>query len=180
MKIYIQPIGKVNKEILDFLSTNLEKLFGDVELLEPIKILDIAYNPLRNQYCSTILLKYLPIFKDGITLGITEEDLYANNLNFVFGEAELLGKRAIISLKRLNPEFYGMQRNDFLYKIRALKEAVHEIGHVLGLKHCKNRRCVMSFSNSILDVDYKDIFFCRDCLNKLRWLYAYRRGKDIL
>lgn len=84
----------------------------------------------------------------------------------MFGEAELFGKRALISLARLRPEFYGLPPNKDVLKIRALKEAIHEIGHVLGLIHCENKRCVMSFSNSIIDVDLKDWRYCKKCLKK--------------
>ncbi|WP_236953667.1 hypothetical protein [Methanocaldococcus bathoardescens] len=47
-------------------------------------------------------------------------------------------------------------------------EFIHEISHVLGLMHCKNKRCVMSFSNSIIDVDLKDWKYCEKCLKKLK------------
>lgn len=87
-------------------------------------------------------------------------------MNFVFGEAELNGKRAIISLYRLKPEFYGSKDDDLFFQ-RVLKEAVHELGHVLGLVHCKNPKCVMHFSNSILDTDFKEWRYCDDCMKKL-------------
>ena len=44
-----------------------------------------------------------------------------------------------------------------------LKEAAHELGHALGLKHCKNRFCVMHFSNNLKDTDIKTSWFCNDC-----------------
>ncbi|HIC98260.1 MAG TPA: matrixin family metalloprotease, partial [Pyrodictiaceae archaeon] len=46
---------------------------------------------------------------------------------------------------------YGLPADKELFKLRALKEAMHEIGHVLGLLHCTDKRCVMHFSNSIID-----------------------------
>jgi archaemetzincin len=47
------------------------------------------------------------------------------------------------------------------------KETLHELGHILGLEHCPNPRCVMSFSNSIYDVDRKEARFCEMCKKKL-------------
>jgi len=44
---------------------------------------------------------------------------------------------------------------------------VHEIGHHLGLEHCHNRWCVMSFSPSVNDVDVKQKAFCNDCKIKM-------------
>ncbi len=167
MKICIQPVGDVDDEILKFLKKKLGDVFGACEILPKMDIPTYAYNFNRGQFNSTLILKSLPKVCD-IVLGVAEVDIYADNLNFVFGEAELLGKRALISLARLRPEIYGLPPNKDILKIRALKEAMHEIGHVLGLTHCENKRCVMSFSNSIIDVDLKDWKYCEKCLKKLR------------
>ena len=53
-----------------------------------------------------------------------------------FGEADIAGRKALISLKRLRQEFYSLPRNENLFRERAVKEAVHELGHTYGLKHC--------------------------------------------
>jgi len=50
---------------------------------------------------------------------------------------------------------------------RALKEAVHELGHLLGLPHCDNPRCIMFFSNTLADTDRKGPGFCPACRGKL-------------
>ena len=88
-------------------------------------------------------------------------------LNFVFGEAHPAQHSCIISLARLGYSYQGapVPRNVFLE--RALKEAIHEIGHVLGLGHCNHRTCVMFFSNSIRDTDTKLRTFCPSCLRRL-------------
>ncbi|AEA46231.1 archaemetzincin family Zn-dependent metalloprotease [Archaeoglobus veneficus] len=167
MRICIKPLGIVDVTVLDFLQSNLAKVFGECDVLHMGKIPPEAYNPMRGQYNSTTILENLePAEGCHVLLGVTEEDIYAGKLNFVFGEAELNGSRAIISLSRLNPNIYGMKNGDSL-KIRALKEAMHEIGHVLGLAHCSNPRCVMHFSNSIFDTDAKDWKYCDVCRERL-------------
>ena len=95
---------------------------------------------------------------------LTEVDTYVEGLNFIFGLA--LGKKALISLKRLKPDFYGSPDDDELFELRVLKEAMHELGHVFGLNHCSNRKCVMHFSNSIWDTDVKDWRYCGNCLGR--------------
>jgi archaemetzincin len=99
-------------------------------------------------------------------LGVTEVDLYSkgsNNrdLNFVFGQAQILGRAAVISLYRLRGE-------EDVFHLRALKEAVHELGHTMGLRHCDNKICVMRFSDSLADTDFKNAEFCESCKGKLK------------
>ena len=96
-------------------------------------------------------------------LGVTGVDLTAPGLNFVFGLADPGSRVAVISLARLYPEFYGQPRDPGLFKARAVKEAVHELGHLLGLDHCPDPACVMAFSNSLADTDRKEPGFCLRC-----------------
>lgn len=133
--------------------------------------LDKAYTPSRGQYNSTTLLSLLKDELKGVEadriLAITGVDLYAQGLNFVFGEAQFPGRIALISLCRLKPEYYGEEDGE-LFKSRIRKEAVHELSHTFGLAHCPNPTCVMHFSNSIHDTDRKDDKPCQVC-HKTLW-----------
>jgi len=55
-----------------------------------------------------------------------------------------------------------------LFFERTFKELNHELGHTFGLLHCNSPRCVMNFSNSVLEVDQKSRFFCEKCQKKLK------------
>jgi len=167
MEVYILPLGEVERQILAFLNEELSKIFGSARILERSEMPEHAFNSLRMQYNSTVILYSLPIpSRCDVLLAVLDVDIYAEGLNFVFGEAELGGRRAIISLFRLKWGVTEAKEAEEKLKERALKEAVHEIGHVLGLSR-PNRRCVMHFSNSLLDTDIKSWRFCEKCLRKL-------------
>jgi len=76
-----------------------------------------AFDPLRQQYNSSYLLGELlaqPLADADKVLGIAEVDLFIPILTFVFGEAQLDGPGAIVSMHRLNNTFYGMPENNTL------------------------------------------------------------------
>jgi archaemetzincin len=125
-----------------------------------------AYDPARNQYYSTAILQRLealPLEPGNRLLGITALDLYVPVLTFVFGEAQLTGACALVSLHRLRQEFYGLPPSNDLLHERVIKEGVHELGHTFGLRHCENWRCVMASSHAVERLDTKGADFCPAC-----------------
>lgn len=156
--------------ILEALERRLPELLPIEEVIilgDVLEVPEDAYDPIRRQYRSSKILSMISAYRQPVdderVLGVTDVDLYAPGLNFVFGEAMSWRGPAVISLHRLRPEYYGMPRDDKVFLGRALKEAVHELGHALGLSHCADRRCVMFFSNSILDTDRKGVQLCGLC-----------------
>jgi len=169
LRIAIVRVGHVEGGILERIRFSLSEVFPDTNAFVVGGIMPLpndTYDPRRGQYHSSRILSriragYQPAHGDRV-LGVTEADLYVPSLNFVFGEAGRYGS-AIISLFRLRPEFYGEPRDDGHFLERASKEAVHELGHTLGLGHCPDPGCVMFFSNSIIDTDRKNRTFCKAC-----------------
>ena len=172
MKIYLLPLASSDSDLLDAVAQAVEDAFGlEVAVRAPLPIPEHALNEARGQYLSTVILRSLMPFipPDALRLlAITDEDLFVPQLNFVFGEAAIDGRVCIISLHRLRPEFYGQQPDKSLFTERALKEAIHELGHTFGLRHCPNPQCVMFFSNMIEDTDRKSAHFCEETTRKLR------------
>lgn len=172
-KLFLIPLGQAKEIKLDFLFEPLTEIFqAEVNLYPAFELPAEAYNSRRGQYLSSYILKKLRptlnLKAEEKALIIADVDLYAEGLNFVFGEAEINGSLAIISVIRLRESFYGLPENQELFQARVKKEAVHELGHVFGLRHCSFPRCVMNFSNSLADTDRKSWHFCPRCLSLLR------------
>jgi len=171
-KIFIVAVGKVDGRILDGLQESVGKIFGKEVCMGPaLNSPDYAYNGKRKQFFSSAILLKLREVERAVgdrVLGVTEDDLYVPSLNFVFGEADLGNRVAIISLRRLSQGFYGLSEDMERFQERALKEAVHELGHTYGLGHCSNLLCVMHFSNTLLDTDIKKASFCPECEKRFK------------
>jgi archaemetzincin len=165
--IYILPLGEVSLDFLGKLKKDLENKFGfKIEIRNRVEMPDYVYNKEKDQYNSRIILNELTKLSFKNTekiLAITDLDLFTEDLSYIFGQAETSGKICLISSKRLNPKFYNKNFDKDLFYSRILKEAIHELGHTFGLKHCKNKKCVMHFSNNIEETDFKKSEFCEEC-----------------
>lgn len=126
-----------------------------------------AFDARRGQHSSTRILDWMEsrLPPDGAkALALTDADLFIPILTFVFGEARLGGRAAVVSSARLLGDGVGA---GLLVVARLAKEAAHELGHTFGLLHCERPRCVMTRSASLLDVDRKGAELCHDCQIRL-------------
>lgn len=151
---------------LEHVRMHLQRAFGaPAALWEGPERPSEAYDPGRKQWSSTRILAWLARSgPPGRVLGVTDVDLFIPILTFVFGEAQLGGRAAVVSTARL---LDGAVRDERLLLERLAKEAVHELGHALGLVHCALPECAMSRSASVRDVDQKRGALCRDCRSRL-------------
>lgn len=170
-RIFVRPVGPVDDAIVRRLRREIGRYFGEaVEELGAMEIPEGSFDPKRNQHHSTAILKaVLSDVPAGAlrVLGIVDRDLCIPILTFVFGEAQLGGTVALVSLARLRQEFYGLPPDPPLFFDRLRKESLHELGHTFGLIHCRLPDCVMYLSNTIRDVDRKGRELCRGCRETL-------------
>lgn len=173
-------MGEIPERALAHMASGLSREFGaPCEYLPPEPDPVFAFNPARQQFYSTEILaalakRELP-FRTRL-LAVTPVDLYIPILTFVFGEAQLRGSCALVSLHRLRQEYYGLPADPEILSARLLKEAVHELGHTLSLTHCDDYQCVMSASHGVEWIDLKRETLCSNCRSYLSGLAAVRHA----
>jgi len=162
------PLGPVDLKILRDLRPVIADFFSLPVLILPVKPLPPrSYHLVRDQYYSTQLLEYL-LAGEGQdepfrVLGITAVDLYIPIFTFVFGEAQLDGKAAIISTFRPGESASNLRPPRPLFLERLIKLSVHELGHTFGLGHCRQPGCLMHFAANLEKLDQTHLEFCEYC-----------------
>jgi archaemetzincin len=166
-RVLVAAVGDAPEAVLDRMATAIEAAFAlPVGLGDAVPEPPRAFSPARGQWAATEYLKALlahPAVAAGRVLGVTERDLFVPVLSFVYGQAQLEGRVAVVSLARLRSEFHGLPADPDALARRAAAEAVHEIGHTFGLVHCADRRCPMSLSIDVSDLDRKTAEPCPSC-----------------
>lgn len=140
-----------------------------------------SFDANRGQYKSTEIMKMVarctPADAHRI-LGVTEGDLAIPTLTFVFGQAQLNGQVAVVSLARLRQEFYGLPADETLLRERLVKEVLHELGHTFGLTHCAEAKCVMSLATHAGSVDDKEERYCARCAAQVVRQFVTSHGES--
>jgi archaemetzincin len=171
-KIVVVPMGEMDYGLVNKLASDLVSFFNvGVDILQGVKIPPEALNPQRGQYYSTVILNKLELMKSSPgerMLGLADDDLYVPTRNFVLGDADPVGKTALVSLFRLKRENYEMLDEQKVFYSRVLKEAVHQLGHLWGFEDCRNPKCVMYVADGMTAVDRKGTKFCDSCLRRVK------------
>jgi archaemetzincin len=168
-EIVLVPVGGAPPEVGEWLGNALPPIFGCAcRIGSALPHPAFAWNARRQQYRGEPILAQVRVEEASCALAIADLDLFVPRLNFIFGLAERETARAIIALPRLRQSYYGLPGNIVLFRERVVKEGAHELGHVWGLGHCRDPRCVMAFSNSLSDTDNKGWEFCVQCRKQVR------------
>ena len=104
----------------------------------------------------------------GVVLAaLVARDMGSPLFTHFFGRARLGGRALIVSVARLSPQFYGLADDAAIAARRAALEVVHELGHVAGLRHCDDARCLMRLAHNVDAVDLRGTTWCDVCAARL-------------
>ena len=165
--ILVVPVDCASYALLQRLTIGLHATLGHTAVVAGWDLSpQFAREPARGQYNSSLILAEL--FRrrtdpSARILGVTDVDLFAPVLTYVFGEAQMRGPAAVVSTFRLRPELYGLSPDPELLARRLLVESVHELGHTAGLTHCHTSGCAMIGSTYAEEIDLKGPGLCESC-----------------
>jgi len=157
------PAGEIVQLVGDLWSEGVQ-----ATLAEAIALPTRAYDRGRDQYRAEELLASVRERNGRRILGVTASDIFTEGRDFAFGLADSAGRAAVVSFFRIR-----LKVDEATFRARALKEAIHQLGHTFGLDHCGTRRCVMCLASSPEDIDRKSSRLCETCL-----LRASLRGRQ--
>lgn len=166
LRVEVIPLGSVDEVSVSVAAANIQTFLGlAVDVAPPWPEPAYALIPVRGQYNALPILKALSDSIETGTrrLGLLAGDLCLPILTYVFGEAQVNGHAAVVSLRRLKQGQDGQRVPTHLFLERLAKVAVHEMSHVLGLTHCRAPQCLMSFSLGLEQLDALTLRFCPDC-----------------
>lgn len=174
--IYLLPMGEVRDTHLRGVAESIQEHFGlPVKIMANEGLPHYALDSARQQYNSNVILKHLVAIcpDDAVKiLGVTHVDLFSPIFSFVFGEAQFGGKCTVISSFRLHGNGLAPAAGCPPLSHRLEKEAIHELGHTFGLRHCADADCIMNYSTGVACADRKFAFFCSPCRELVLWQLA--------
>ena len=170
--------GELVEPVREFLGIYFQR---EAFLVDPKPLPPAAWTPERGaggQYDAEALLDALegscPPTAAGC-LTVTDEDLYVSTLQYVFGLGHFHRRVGVFSMYRLWEDVRGPSGERLAVRDpeplrRALKVAVHELGHEMTVAHCVHyRHCVMAGTNSLAESDAGSLMLCPLDHEKLRW-----------
>ncbi len=168
--VEILPLGDVDGVGVSVVAANLQAVMGlPADVLPARPAPDFAVIPSRRQYNALPILSMLEngASQGVLRLGVMSGDLCLPIFSYVLGEAQILGRAAVISTHRLRLNQDGTTAATHLVYERLAKVALHETAHVLGLTHCREEGCLMRFSLGAEHIDELSLGFCPECAMRL-------------
>ena len=170
--VVILPIDITDEAELE----NLSRMAGvisanmgiTVKVDPPIKLLSDAFllegrqydvNKLDEALYAIYTRKYLG--QVASLIGITNQDITTQGCNYLF--AQSYDRVCMISYARMREEFYSRAKNKNLLLKRLTAQTTTSIGRTLHMFACNRPPCVISYVNSLNELDKRPLTLCADC-----------------
>ena len=170
--VAIQPLGTIDSALVCAVAARIERTFAvDVTVLPPRPLPASALYRPRMRYRGERVIDWLAAAKSppvSAIVGVMSRDLSATKGHVydwgVMGVANPSSATGVTSTYRLRR--HGATAS--VVTLRACQVAVHELGHSLGLAHCRAPRCIMNDAEGgIASVDDSSGRFCWRCRIRL-------------
>lgn len=179
--VAIQPLGTVEDDVITDTKLAIESFYGfNVQILDKKAMDERAYTEIRSKrYRADTMIRILKNQKPNDTdyiIGITDKDISVTKRNGdgsikepsskyrdfgIFGLGFRPGPSCIVSV-------YRFRKPQNKFKDRFNKIVLHELGHNLGLKHCADKKCLMTdAAESIKTIDNANLDLCISCKQKI-------------
>jgi predicted Zn-dependent protease len=185
LSIEIQPIGpSTQPQVIEAVQDFLSRFYGRSAKILPAKT-DLHLQPsdmrdhdykngrVSHQWRAEAVIKAARLQKpphETILVVITENDLWSEGLNFVFGVTDTSSRAAIVSLDGLTKPGLSPDEAKVLLLRRTLKIAVFVTSQIAGIRDFAGYECGMNLSNNTTELDKQPLFFCPECERKVWWL----------
>ena len=179
--LYIQPLGELKpaqERLVEATIDILGRWYAvPVKMLDPIRLDGVPEQARRispahggEQITTRYVLERLKERRpdDAVAvLGLTTADLWPGKegWSYVLGQASYVDRVGVWSLYRM-----GDPETEYRTCLqRTLKTAVHETGHMFGIRHCLAFECGMNGSNHQEESDARPMWFCPEDEMKVWW-----------
>lgn len=181
--IALQTLSGFPSDLKDTIQQSIEDYYHFNTVVYPnIEIPKEFYTAIKSpRYRADSIIRFLKHNKpDSIdhVIGLTTKDIsttkHDKNGNIkspeskytdwgIFGLGYRPGASCVVSTKRLKHP----SRAKFIDRLK--KVILHELGHNLGLPHCKNQNCFMrDAAETIKTIDQVELNLCEKCFNKVQ------------
>lgn len=163
----VAPVGRADIFAAGVIAAHISGYFS--LHAEPMPAMDLppdTFDDHRLQYNAASIISALEKKSfDGFSkvIAVLDVDIFIPIFTSVLGEARQGGTVALVSMFRLKQASGGRLPSSGRMLERASKIALHELGHLFGLFHCDDKRCLMHFSGDVDDVDRQPLSLCRYC-----------------
>lgn len=165
---HIRATSNFDESLLLYLSSAIEKYYKFSVIVDKPMVFNNSLLIGKDRYDANKILRTYP--KTHNTILLTASDIaYDRDKNGyaewgIFGLGDTPGKTCLVSTFRLGKANVSTDT----FKRRFVVIALHEIGHNLGLSHCKNNGCFMEAAKGkISTVDRVSNSLCSDCSRKI-------------